>query len=198
MTQASVTCPGTRVAEDLEEVRLAECFRLAVRLMAAAVAIVAAVALLVRLTGSTAPTRAELRLGIGHPPVSFASFGSIVSANLRVALGPLLLAVLAQLFIRTSRAQPRGLIMAFDLVAVYLALSSLLVELGESIGAYGSRILVDLLSHGPFELSGFALFWSVYFACRRGNVGSRTLISILALAVSLIVLAAALETWAHS
>jgi hypothetical protein len=198
MTHTSVTCATTRVAEDLEEVRLADWVRLAIRLMAAAVGIVAAVALLVRLTGSTASTRADLRLGIGHPAVSFASFGSIVLANLRVALGPLLLAVLLQLFIRSSGMRPRGLIRVFDLVAVYLALSSLLIELGESIGAYGSRVLLDVLFHGPLELSGFVLFWSVYFASRRSYLESRTLAPVLALAVSLIVIAAALETWAHS
>jgi len=195
MTQASVAGAATGVADDLEEVCLADWLRLAMRLMAAAVGIVAAIALLVRLTGST---QTGLRLGVGHPPVSFDTFRSIVFANLRVALGPLLLAVLTQLFIRSAGMRPRGLIVVFDLVAIYLALSSLLIELGESIGAYGSRVLLHLLSHGPLELSGFVLFWSVYFASRRGYLGSRALAAVLALGASLIVIAAAVETWAHS
>jgi len=195
MTEASIAPGGGREAQ---EVDLSSFLRLAVRTLIVAVATVAAIALWVRMTGSAGSVRTDLRLGIGHPPQTFASFGSIVLANLRVALGPLLIAALAQIFLRYAQTPPRALIAVFDVAVVYLALSGLLIELGASIGAYGSTVLVDVLSHGPLELSGFALFWSVYFGCRRCRVEPRVLATLLLLAASLIVVAAAVETWAHS
>ncbi len=81
-----------------------------------------------------------------------------------------------------------------DVVGVYIAAANMLL-VGAGIGAYGARMLVALLPHGPVELLAFAQGAAIYLRARRGPVDWRSALVGLAAAFLTLALAAVLETF---
>jgi hypothetical protein len=70
-----------------------------------------------------------------------------------------------------------------------------LIVVGMSLGAYGTRMVRAVLPHGPVELAAYALALSVYVQARDRPLPVSHVLGVLALSVSLLALAAVLETF---
>lgn len=135
---------------------------------------------------SAREARELLPLGFGHVPATPRTVLSIALANARVALVPLALSLLA----------PQGPVMR---VAGDCALAAMAAfnaaELGAAVAGYGPRALAALAPHAPVELAAFALVGGAYLEGRHRPLGLRRLAPVAALALLMLLLAAALETY---
>jgi hypothetical protein len=71
------------------------------------------------------------------------------------------------------------------------------VVVGAGIGAYGTRMLVALLPHGPVELAAYANALALYSRGRDRPLGAAELARAIGMSVALLALAAVLETWVN-
>ncbi len=78
-------------------------------------------------------------------------------------------------------------------LCLHVAFNTIVV--GAGIGAYGARMLVALLPHGPVELVAFAAALSLYRRARRGPVTRRAAALRMGACATGLALAAALETF---
>ena len=69
------------------------------------------------------------------------------------------------------------------------------IVVGESLGAYGGRMLRAALPHGPVELAGYSLALALYIQGRRRALPTRHVLAVAGLSVSLLAVAAVLETF---
>jgi hypothetical protein len=160
-------------------VALAGCTAAAIRLLAAA------------------PTRRWLHYPFRGVPDRFGVAVSIFAHNGRAMAGVFGLLLIAQVAVRSpsgpGRAQ-RSLRAVGELLLAGLVAANVL-RVGASLGAYGTRMAVAMLPHGPIELAAFATALALYLQGRRRRLSTRRLVMTAAVSVVLLAAAAALETF---
>jgi hypothetical protein len=75
--------------------------------------------------------------------------------------------------------------------------SANVIVVGASVGAYGSRMVRAVLPHGPIELGAYALAIALYIQGRDKPVHASHTLATAAMAISLLALAALLETFVN-
>ena len=71
------------------------------------------------------------------------------------------------------------------------------IVVGASLGAYGTRMVLAALPHGPVELGAYALALSLYVQGRDRPLPGRLIVAVAALSVAALALAAILETFVN-
>ena len=66
---------------------------------------------------------------------------------------------------------------------------------GAALGAYGARMAVAMLPHGPVELAAYALALALYLHARRHALSVRRVAATAAACLSLLAVGAVLETF---
>lgn len=160
---------------------------------------VAAIAIVCRLFFSSA-ARGWLGFGFHPPPATVDTALETLRTNVGLAslalVAALALSLLAEAapvlgtFGRALLWFARG---AFDLVLASLVALNVCV-VGLALGAYGLRMLVVLLPHGPLELAAFSIALAAYWVARREGLALGPLLAVWALTVGTLVVAAGLET----
>jgi hypothetical protein len=79
-------------------------------------------------------------------------------------------------------------------LALEVAVNVLLV--GAALGAYGARMAVAVLPHGPVELAAFARGLALYLNARHAPLAARDAVRVAAGCLAALALAAMLETFA--
>jgi hypothetical protein len=75
------------------------------------------------------------------------------------------------------------------------AIAANVIVVGASFGAYGTRMVWAALPHGPVELAAYALALALYLQGRNRPLPIRHVLAVTALSVSVLALAAVLETF---
>jgi hypothetical protein len=75
--------------------------------------------------------------------------------------------------------------------------SANVIVVGASLGAYGSGMIRAVLPHGPVELAAYALVLALYIQDRNTPLPMSHLLAIAAMSISLLALAAVLETFVN-
>jgi len=157
-----------------------------------------AVAAIVR-AGWPAETRQLLAFSFAGVPTRLDTALSILANN-----GRLLAAVFAAILVAQSpwlagRDAHRGPVMVTLLVAVdavlVLAVTVNVAVVGAALGAYGERMALAMLPHGPLELGAYALALALYLHARRGPIPARHVLAVGAGCLIILVVAALLETF---
>lgn len=161
---------------------------------------VAAIAVVCRLFFSSA-ARGWLGFGFHPPPATVETALETLETNVGLAslalVAALALSLLAEAatdlgtFGRTLLWFARG---AFDLVLASIVALNVCV-VGLALGAYGLRMVLVLLPHGPVELAAFSVALSAYLVARREGLALGPLLAVWAITVGTLVAAAGLETW---
>jgi hypothetical protein len=169
----------------------------AVIAMAATVAALA-VAIVIRV-GWAPAARRTLGFAFAGVPARVGTAASILAAN-----GRLLLAVLAAVLVAQSpwlpglgaRPGPVTIVLrtAIDVVLV-LAVAANVGLVGAALGAYGMRMLVAMLPHGPLELAAFATALALYRDARRGPLPLRRVLTVAGGCLAALSVAALMETF---
>jgi hypothetical protein len=174
--------------------------RAALGVAAIAVAVTALSAAIVRV--AVAPdVRAALDFGFASVPRRPGEALAILRDNGRMLTAVFAATVVAQLTTADS-AQRRGLWWGagallravIDAVLAVVACANL-VLVGAAIGAYGGRMVLAILPHGPFELAAYALALGAYLRARRCASAPARLVRIAAWSFALLAVAAMLETY---
>jgi len=71
------------------------------------------------------------------------------------------------------------------------------IVVGASLGAYGTRMVRAVLPHGPVELAAYALALALYVHGRDRPLPVRHALAVVAMSISLLALAALLETFVN-
>ena len=141
----------------------------------------AAVAIVVRL-GWAPETRAQLAFGFHGIPARLDEALAILANN-----GRLLTAILAAVLVAQAPwlagpdARPGPALTALRaavdvLLALAVAANAALV--GAALGAYGTRMALAMLPHGPLELAAFATALALYLDARRGPLAIHTMLAV--------------------
>jgi hypothetical protein len=160
-------------------VALAGCTAAAIRLLAAA------------------PTRRWLHYPFRGVPDRFGVAVSIFAHNGRAMAGVLGLLLVAQVAARSASGPgpaQRSLRAVGELLLAGLVAANVL-RVGVSLGAFGTRMAVAMLPHGPVELAAFATALALYLRGRGRPLSIRQLVMTAAVSVALLAAAAALETF---
>lgn len=80
---------------------------------------------------------------------------------------------------------------------VAAGVSANVIVVGASLGAYGSRMIRAVLPHGPVELGAYALAFALYVQGRDKPLPASHVLAISAMSISLLALAALLETFVN-
>ena len=137
------------------------------------------------------------------PPASLTVALDTLASNVAIALVALGAALgLASLATaRTAEARRRRFVFRATRLWGDLALAVVwagnVAVVGAGLGAYGGRFAMALLPHGPIELAGFAIALGAYLEARAGRARSRDLGYALLGTITLLAVAAVLETWAR-
>jgi Stage II sporulation protein M len=75
------------------------------------------------------------------------------------------------------------------------AVAANVIVVGASFGAYGTRMVWAALPHGPLELAAYSLSLSLYLQGRSRPLPIRHVLAVAALSISVLALAAVLETF---
>lgn len=162
--------------------------RIAAALLGIAALTAAAVALL-----AAAPVREFLGFGFGGIDPRLSEVVSILANNLRILLALLIACGLAQLALRAAPSiTMRTLVVFCDVVVAGLAVAHALL-VGAGVGAYGGRMVVALLPHGPLELAAYSLALALYLAARRERLAPRRYVATALAAALGLAIAAPLE-----
>ena len=168
--------------------QLGDITRCAAVCAAAAFSVMIFAAAAVVLTGLGDETRAGLGLGFAGVDRSPAAAAGIALQNARIAAGVLLCAYLVPRLLTRTR------VLVDVLLAAMLALNAGTV--GVAVGAYGQRAIRATALHLPLELGALSLAGGAYMqACRR-PLTLRATATVATATASLLVAAAALETYA--
>jgi hypothetical protein len=145
-----------------------------------------ALALLVRAVGAAPPVRELLGFRFDAPPREPGEALALAATNLRLAAAALLGAALVQTRpdLRMVLDATLGGLLAFNIAGAASAL-----------GAYGTRLLIDVGIHAALELIAFSLAGGVYFAARRRELDGRRLAGAAACCAWLLAGAALVETY---
>ena len=71
------------------------------------------------------------------------------------------------------------------------------IVVGASLGAYGTRMVQAALPHGPVELAAYSLALALYLQGRNRPLPTRHVLAVTALSISVLALAALLETFVN-
>jgi hypothetical protein len=71
------------------------------------------------------------------------------------------------------------------------------IVVGAGLGAYGTRMVLAVLPHGPVELAAYALALALYLEGRTRRLALAHILAIAALSVAALALAAGLETFVN-
>jgi hypothetical protein len=173
--------------------------RRALRVAGALTLAVLAVAAIVR-AGWAADTRRLLGFGFDGLPARLDTALSIFARNARL-LGAVFGAILvAQSPWLPGAALRRGPLMCVVTVLVdavlAFAVAANVALVGAALGAYGDRMALAMLPHGPLELAAYALALAVYLQARRGPIRVRRVFASGAVCLAVLAVAALLETFA--
>jgi hypothetical protein len=171
------------------------------RIAGIASAITAIIAAAVALT-IAGQVRRWLGFGFAGVPPRIGEAGSILLDNGRFVLGLGAAALLAQLIVRGTRAKKptdairmlAPLSIAVDAV-VLLAVLVNVALVGVAVGAYGGRMLVALLPHGPFEVCAYCIAANLFINARRRPIARREWLTAGLVCAGMLTLAAVLETF---
>jgi hypothetical protein len=139
------------------------------------------------------PVRRLLGFTFSGVPAGLGSTLSILANNLRMLGAVVLACAIAQLAGANDRLS-NGLVRACDGVIVGVATAHA-VAVGAGVGAYGGRMLVALLPHGPVELWAFSLALALYVAARRDRITWEHCLAIFMVCALQLSVAAALEVF---
>lgn len=148
----------------------------------------------IALTGAADDARRLLRFGFAGLERTPAEVLRIAAHNARLVGGVLLCALLA------PRLPPRARALVTLLLAAVLAVNA--VAVGVALGAYGGRLIRLVALHVPVELAALAvaggayLSTGAYVSASRQPLRGFELVCVAALCAALLVIAAALETYA--
>jgi hypothetical protein len=95
---------------------------------------------------------------------------------------------------QTTRRAVLAYTLFFDIILAAPALSTV-VMVGGGVGAYGGRMIRDVVPHGPIELLGFAAAWSVYLSARKRRIERRSAAVTFGVALAVLAVAATAETY---
>jgi hypothetical protein len=138
----------------------------------------------------------------GVPP-RIGEAATILIDNARFVLGFGAAAFLSQLRLRRrptwTRTGAAGLLgsvaVAVELVVLIAALFNVAL-VGLAVGGYGWRMIPALLPHGPFEVCAFCIAANLFLNARRRPLAGREWIVAALASLSLLTVAAVLETFA--
>lgn len=202
-TQAPFSAPSARAqlgdrATHPDEVSLIGTVRLALVIAGLLAIAVGMAAVVVRLSFAGA-ARHWLAFPFTGIPAELLVAAEIFLHNLRE-----LAAVLGLLLIAQSRhwsSPTAGRIhLAVQRLGELLLMAAVMtnvIVVGESLGAYGGRMLLAALPHGPVELAGYSLVLALYIQGRRRALPTRLVLAVAGLSVSLLAVAAGLETFVN-
>ena len=77
------------------------------------------------------------------------------------------------------------------------AVAANVIVVGASLGAYGTRMVGAALPHGPVELAAYSLALALYLQGRNRLLPIRHVLAMAALSISVLALAALLETFVN-
>jgi hypothetical protein len=158
-----------------------------------------AVAVIVRIGWAT-DARRLLRFGFTGVPAQLDTAVSIFAGNARLLAAVFGAILVAQAPWFAGHDAHRGRVMS-ALTAVVdtvlaLAVTANVALVGGALGAYGERMAVAMLPHGPLELLAYALALALYLQARRGPIAARHVLAVGAVCLGGLALAALLETFA--
>jgi hypothetical protein len=170
-------------------------------LLVAAVALaVGALAAAVTAIGFAPAARRSLDYGFAGVPPRLGEALAILGNNARIgaSVASAIVIVQAARLERTDRTLGRlgRLLRGACDVALAVAIVVNAATVGEAVGAYGSRMLVAMLPHGPIELAGYALAVALYLRARERLLGWGVTLRLASWSLALLALAALLETFA--
>jgi hypothetical protein len=144
--------------------------------------------------------RGWLRFGFAGVPGTLGEALGIFAANARLLVAVGVATLTAQLRLRDeAHSKEPGALRVLSRVCDLALFVAALVNIGIvglSIGAYGWRMCVAILPHGPVELSAYSVALGFYRHARRWRISRQTALSAAAGATGLLALAALLETFA--
>lgn len=152
----------------------------------AAVALAAVTALLAGALSARVAARGLLAFRFDGPAREPGAALDVAATNLRLVAACLVAAC-------AVRLRPRLRPLLDGVLGGLLALNGIAV--GLAAAGYGGRLLASLAAHGPPELAAFALAGGGYLAARAGELSTAELTVVAAAAVTLIAVAAVLETY---
>jgi hypothetical protein len=82
-------------------------------------------------------------------------------------------------------------------VLLAAAVAANVAVVGAGFGAYGTRMLLATLPHGPVELGSYSLAFAVYLEGRSRPIALRHALAVLGLSLFTLALAAVLETYVN-
>ena len=158
-----------------------------------------AVATVVRV-GWAAETRRLLGFAFTGVPARLETAVSIFAGNARLLAAVFAAILVAQSPWLAGRDARRGPVMTALVAAVdtvlTLAVAVNVALVGAALGAYGNRMAVAMLPHGPLELAAYALALALYLHARRGPIAARHVLAAGSVCLGGLALAALLETFA--
>jgi hypothetical protein len=163
-------------------------------LAAAAIAVaVAGVAALVVAPLAAAPVREALGFGFAGVPRRLGEALAILAVNVRW-LGAVAAPIVIVQSARFAGSDHRVLRPIADaMLAVAVLVNAAVV--GAAVGAYGGRMIVAMLPHGPIELAAYALAIALYLRARSERLRLVPAVRLAAWALGLLVVAAFTETF---
>ena len=158
----------------------------ALRFAFGTIGLIVALSLVVRAVGAAPPVRELLGFSFDAPPREPGEALALAATNLRLAAAALLAAALVRTRpdLRMFLDATLGGLLAFNIAGAASAL-----------GAYGTRLLIDVGVHAALELMAFSLAGGVYFAARRRELDGRRLAGAAACCAWLLADAALVETY---
>jgi hypothetical protein len=144
-----------------------------------------------------APTRRWLHYPFRGVPDRFGVAVSIFAHNGRAMAGVFGLLLVAQVAARGASGPgpaQRSLRAVSELLLAGLVAANVL-RVGASLGAFGTRMAVAMLPHGPVELAAFATALALYLQGHGRPLSIRQLVMTAVVSVALLAVAAALETF---
>jgi len=174
--------------------------RLAGRLAGALTIAVFLVALVVRLAFA-ARARHWLAFPFAGVPSRPAEAASIFLHNLRAlsAIGGMVLMAQSPHWNTGDRQRRRTQPMLQRVGEALLgtAVAANVIVIGASLGAYGTRMVRAVLPHGPVELAAYSLALALYLQGRHQALRPRLIITIGALSIAALAIAAVLEAFVN-
>jgi hypothetical protein len=129
-----------------------------------------------------------------RPPEAIAIF--LHNARAMAAIGGLLLVAQSPYWARNAAGGPvHGAIQRAGEALLAAGVAANAVVVGASLGAYRMRMVAAVLPHGPAELAAYALALALYLQGRDQPLPWHHVLAIGALSVSILALAAVLETF---
>jgi Stage II sporulation protein M len=171
--------------------------------LAATIAIVTAIVAIVTAAVWGTGMRRWLGFSFGGVKPTAGAVLSIFANNMKLVVAAALAAAVAQLKVRSAAGHPTrvdantlGWVSPICELSLLVAALANIAIVGIALGAYGGRMLLALLPHGPFELAAYCVALNFYFTARRRLLSSWAWATALASSSVLLAIAAVLETFA--